>query len=293
MLAGQIIAFAALVIVATDPEPPWTLAWSDEFDSASDLDANWRFDNFSTCGDLSMVAGTVQTWDTTSASVNASKLQIRPSIANCRDVRIPVGVPGVPDNQRQTRQCEFLSARLRSKAGFFSRPRGGASFDAVRVEASILVPGGSFVSPSLWMLPSIEGLPWWVESCQWPTAGEIDVLAWSPSDSSTTSAFHFGPPGQCIPGHGTCRIDGTPRSLATDAFHTFAVEYSATAIRFEVDGAVALEVNHTQDIGPAPYAQWPVFRSLMDGSFASESPFSILLALRLLQVTSTALHHFP
>ena len=237
----QALVFLTAVALAHASGPAgWTLVWSDEFDSI-DLDAKWLLDNISTCTD-NMVANTVQGYDTTSASSgvqsgDTSVLRISPSVGSCRDPYI-----AVPGDQRV---CQFWSSRLRSKVGFLSQPRGGATFDAVRIEASVQSPDGSFLSPSLWMLPSIQGLPRWTERCQWPTSGEMDLLAWS-SASSTTSGFHFGPLAGCLPGHGTCRVTSSTGGLAANAFHQYAVEYSASSIRFEVDGTTVPHAENTE-----------------------------------------------
>ncbi len=113
-----------------------------------------------------------------------------------------------------------------------------------RVEVRAKVPTGQGIWPAIWLLPKASA---------WPTGGEIDIMEHGGSNPfAVSSAYHWGDtPGG--PSNYVVQQHSTGEAFP-DAFHTYAVEWTPTAIRYFVD-----DVNHftvTPDI--APISQTPM-----------------------------------
>ncbi len=114
----------------------------------------------------------------------------------------------------------YTSARLRTK--------DKAEWTYGRFEARIKLPTGKGIWPAFWMLSTTEPYG------SWPQSGEIDIMELIGSQPSTVhGTIHFGPP---PPNN---RSSGASYSLNTgifqDDFHTFAVEWEASVLRWYVD----------------------------------------------------------
>jgi hypothetical protein len=153
--------------------------------------------------------------------------------------------------------CPFLSGALYSKK-FDSYIRGGnpvkrdrgfvQKFGRFEVRAKL--PHGPGAWPAHWLLPQSGG---------WPEAGEIDVLEAGEKGNVAFQTYHTGycdraaqPFGDCAAQRGVRIHTGKgvlayPKALRsndqasdffTGRFHTYAVEWDATTVRFLVDDVV-------------------------------------------------------
>jgi beta-glucanase (GH16 family) len=115
-----------------------------------------------------------------------------------------------------------------------------------RFEARLRVPVGQGVWPALWMLGgSFDG-------SNWPACGEIDVMELRGSQPSVVHATVHGP--QYSGGGGISGSYRLPEGTSfADDFHTFAVEWAPSSIRFLVDGSVHHTVTPRQLPPGAPW----------------------------------------
>jgi beta-glucanase (GH16 family) len=113
--------------------------------------------------------------------------------------------------------CKYTSARLKTQ-GLFSQQYG-------RFEARAQMPTGKGLWPAIWMLGNDIG------TVGWPKCGEIDFMETIGSNITTNhGSLHmpnnYGPTGTyTLPG-GASFADG---------FHTFAIEWDSSTIKFFVD----------------------------------------------------------
>jgi beta-glucanase (GH16 family) len=127
-----------------------------------------------------------------------------------------------------------------------------------RVEARIKLPSGQGLWPAFWMLGAAN------PAMRWPAVGEIDIMENHGSNARmTSSALHgAGYSGSTTPFvHEQTLERGT---YAAD-FHTFAVEWSPTSIRFFVDDSLHYTVTRPE---VEKYGKW-----------AFDQPFYVILNL--------------
>ncbi|GLZ76293.1 hydrolase [Actinorhabdospora filicis] len=117
--------------------------------------------------------------------------------------------------------CQYTSARLLT-AQTFTQAYG-------RFETRMKLPRGQGMWPAFWMLGDNIG------SAGWPNSGEIDVMENVGFEPSTVHGTIHGPgySGGAGVGAGYTLPNGQKFS---DAFHTFAVDWSPGAIAWSVDG---------------------------------------------------------
>jgi beta-glucanase (GH16 family) len=190
------------VTPAPTPTPSPASAWSDEFDgpanSAPDA-AKWTYD----LGGGGWGNQELETY--TSAADNVH-------LDGNGHLVIHVAASGT----------SYTSARLKTQ-GRFTAQYG-------HLEASIKLPSGRGIWPAFWMLGSN------ITSAGWPACGEIDVMENIGSEPSVNHATAHGPGysgGQGI----TARYTLPGGAKFSDAFHTFAIDWTPGTIVFSVDGA--------------------------------------------------------
>lgn len=137
-----------------------------------------------------------------------------------------------------------------------------------RLEIRAKLPSGAGAWPAFWALGA--NLP----QVGWPRSGEIDVMEFTGNKpTTTTSAIH------------AARRDGThwystrtaPRSTTlTSAFHTYAVEWTATSLTFLRDGVATGQIRKSE---ATRWATWPfdrpfflVLNLAMGGTYAGSVP---------------------
>lgn len=122
--------------------------------------------------------------------------------------------------------CRYTSAKVKTK-GFMAAKPG-------RVEARIRIPSGQGLWPAFWMLGDSH------PQTPWPQSGELDIMENHGSNArSISSAIHGPGYSGNTPFVKAFTLSGT--SFADD-FHTFAVEWDATRVRFFADDTMYQEV---------------------------------------------------
>ena len=112
----------------------------------------------------------------------------------------------------------YTSARLKTQ-GRFAVEHG-------RIEARMKIPAGQGIWPAFWMLGTN------ITTVNWPQCGEIDIMENIGKEPNIVHGSMHGP-GYSGGSPITSSYSG-PRF--SDDFHTFAVQWSATAVKFYVDG---------------------------------------------------------
>jgi beta-glucanase (GH16 family) len=194
--------------------PGWKLAWSDEFNGAdgSAVDpATWVHD----------VGGTgwgnqeqeYYTDGTQNAVVQGGNLVITATTAGASAYSC-----SFPSNG----PCKYTSARLKTQ-GKFTQQYG-------RFEARIQIPEGQGIWPAFWMLGAD------IDSKGWPTCGEVDIMENIGKEPSINhGSLHMPATGTTNDAQLTGSYTLPGGAKLGDAFHTYAIEWDASAIKFFVD----------------------------------------------------------
>jgi beta-glucanase (GH16 family) len=208
-VAALVFSAWAMRAAAQIPDVPgWQLSWHDEFSGASVSTANWDLINLEN-------------------SFNNEKQYYRPEQASIVD-----------DHLRITATNQPLAGKLYRSA----RLESDLAFGPGRFEARIDLPTTQGMWPAFWVFPN-SGVPW-------PQGGEIDILENRGSQPFlVSSAYHWQTnPGPCCDQHQyvfheyTASEDGNPVNFHS-GFHTYAVEWEETQLRFYVDGNLHFTVN--------------------------------------------------
>ncbi|WP_405718581.1 family 16 glycosylhydrolase [Streptomyces sp. NBC_01537] len=129
--------------------------------------------------------------------------------------------------------CRYTSARLNT-ARTFTQAYG-------RFEARIKIPRGQGMWPAFWMLGNDIG------SVGWPASGEIDAMENIGKEPGTVHGTIHGPGYSGSGGLGAAYTLPNGQAFA-DNYHTFAVEWSPSAITWSVDGTT-YETRTPADVG--------------------------------------------
>lgn len=116
--------------------------------------------------------------------------------------------------------CAYTSGRINT-GGRFAQTRG-------RFEARIQLPAGQGLWPAFWLLGADIG------TTGWPGCGEIDILEYRGQEPSVVHGSLHGP--GYSGGNAVTNRFVLPRGRFDAGFHVFAVDWSADAIRWSVDG---------------------------------------------------------
>jgi beta-glucanase (GH16 family) len=185
--------------------PGWTLTWADEFNGSdgSPVDpSKWSHD----------VGG--NGWGNQEREYYTDGAQN--AVQQGGNLVITATTAGASQYKCSYGTCQYTSARLLTKMKF-AQQYG-------RIESRIQIPFGQGLWPAFWMLGSN------ISTVPWPGCGEIDIME------------NIGKEPTMV--HGSLHMTGANFSGTftlpnggkfSDAFHTYAVEWDATAIRFYVD----------------------------------------------------------
>lgn len=188
-----------------DPGEGWELVWADEFDGPEIDPTKWTYD----IGGWGWGNGEGQYY--TDRSENA---------------RIEQGLLVIEARQERFEDRYYTSARLKSQ--------GLAEFQYGRIEARIKVPAGAGLWPAFWMLGADferdESNP--IDS-NWPDVGEIDIMEYVGREPNLVVGTVHGPGYSGAGGLGRWSPQDEP---IADAFHTYAIEWDETGIRWFFDG---------------------------------------------------------
>lgn len=191
-------------------EPVFTnLVWSDEFDiDGAPNTANWGYD---------LGAGG---WGNGEAQYYTNSNQ---------NVKVEGGFLKITAKKQNFSGSEYTSARLLSK--------GKKDFKYGKFEIRAKLPTGGGTWPAIWMLgASFPETPW-------PATGEIDIMEYVGNQPNTVhGTLHY-------PGHsgGDGPTASTTVANANTEFHVYSLTWSATSIKFAVDGNVFHTFINTPD----------------------------------------------
>lgn len=174
-----------------------SLVWSDEFDTPGLPDANkWGYD---------LGAGG---WGNNEVQYYTNRID---------NASVSGGFLKITLKKESYSGSQYTSARLLSK-GKYSVKYG-------KIEARAKLPAGGGTWPAIWMLGDN------ISSAGWPACGEIDIMEHVGNQlnkiyGSLHDPSHFG---------GNANGGTTFIPTATSEFHVYAVEWTATTIKFLVD----------------------------------------------------------
>jgi len=185
------------------------LVWSDEFDiDGAPNAANWGYD----LGAGGWGNGEVQYYTDSN-----------------QNIKVEGGFLKITAKKQNFSGSAYTSSRILSK--------GKKDFKYGRFEIKAKLPAGGGTWPAIWMLGA--GFP----ETPWPAVGEIDIMEWVGNNPNTVhGTLHY--PGNSG-GNGPTR--STTVTNASTEFHTYSLIWSATSIKFAVDGTVFHSFVNTPD----------------------------------------------
>lgn len=235
------LAMLASGPVLADPAPKaaqWTLVWSDEFDGPS-LDRNKWAPEVSCWG-----GGNSERQCYTDRLAN---VQVKDGhlYLKARKERFtgPDRPPEIAESPNPKRTQPYTSGKVRT--------RGLAAWQYGRIEFRAKPPKGQGTWPAVWMMPANDAYG------RWPLSGEIDILEGvnlgakcdvcegQNGENRMLSAVHFG---DLAPRntHVAQRVALPDRSLPSDDFHVWTLEWGKDLMRFYLDGRLYWQVTPEQ-----------------------------------------------
>jgi beta-glucanase (GH16 family) len=188
----------------------WSLVWADEFNQA----------------DGSSPDPTKWTYDTGAGGWGNSELENYTSRTN--NVRIEGGQLVIEARQESYQGSSYTSARLKTQGKF--------SWTYGRMEARIKIPRGQGMWPAFWALGTN------INSVNWPTCGEIDIMENIGKEPALVHGTGHGP------GYSGANGIGGPYSLPgpgafADDYHNYAIEWTTNSIKWFVDNQQYFMIN--------------------------------------------------
>jgi beta-glucanase (GH16 family) len=211
-----LVAASAMVVVAaaqTPSAPPgYTLVWSDEFDRDGEPDpANWSYEE-------GFVRNNEAQWYTRNRRENA-RVANGTLVIEARKERLanPAHDPARPAQWRNAPFAEYTSASLNTL--------GRRSVLYGRIEVRARLPQGRGVWPAIWTLGTNRS------DVGWPACGEIDIMEFV---GHTPDKVHANPH-WARDGRNTSSMQSLTLERPWEAFHVYAVDWTADALTFSVD----------------------------------------------------------
>ena len=226
--AGQISKTGVVIVSTTAAPPSGTLVWAEEFNTAGAPDpAKWGYD----LGGGGWGNAELENYSNRSDN----------SIVSGGTLKIIL-------KKETLGGSNYTSARLLTKDKFAFK------YGKIEVMAKLPVGGGTW--PAIWMLGSN------VNTAPWPSCGEMDIMEHLGNDlNKIYGTLHY-------PGRSGGNANGSTITIgnATTAFHKYALEWSATAIKISVDDVVFHTVANTAGL---PFNQdfFIILNVAMGGSF--------------------------
>ena len=212
LLAASLIGCGSL---GTEPDPDWTLVWSDEFDGpAGQLPnpANWVFDVGTDWGNRQLE------FDTD-----------RPENVSLDGE----GNLAITARRESYGGSAYTSGRIKTQ-GLFEQAYG-------RFEARIRLPVGQGIWPAFWLLGSNFA------TVGWPECGEIDVMEYRGQEPTIVHGTVHGPGYSA--GRGLTARYLLPGDRFDTGFHEFAIEWTEERIVWFVNGQRYLTVDRDDPPG--------------------------------------------
>ena len=197
------LAFAAALTLHAPATAQLQLVWADEFDGTNLDTSKWEYQVGNGCPNL---CG----WG------NSELEYYRP-----QNVTVSGGTLRITAKQESFAGMPYTSGRIRT--------RGLGDWTYGRFEVRARLPKGQGLWPAIWMLPTNDAYGGWAAS------GEIDIMELIGHEPNKVhGTIHYGAP---WPGNDYSGTSYTlPSGDFSNAFHTFAVEWTPTEIRWFVDG---------------------------------------------------------
>ena len=191
----------------------WRLTWSDEFNGAENTPVDplkWTHD----------VGG--GGWGNAQLEYNTDRVDNAFQNGN--------GYLSIKAMRENYEGNEYTSARIKTQ-GLFTQQFG-------RFEAKIKMPYGQGLWPAFWMLGDD------IDTVGWPNCGEIDIMEFRGQTLNESSGALHGPG---YSGGSSLYSNRPSDSSLAAGFHTYAVEWSPTSIKWYVDDDLYME-HSTNDI---------------------------------------------
>jgi len=196
--------------------PGWVLTWSDEFngpDNSAVDSTKWVYDTGGSGWGNNELE--YYTSGTANAVVQSGNLVITATTT---------GAAAFNCSYPSSGPCGYTSARIRTQ-GKFTQEYG-------RFEARIQIPEGQGLWPAFWML----GTDISNSATNWPKCGEIDIMENIGKEPSINhGSLHMPAAGTANDDQLTGMYTLPGGAKLGDGFHTYAIEWSASAIKFYVD----------------------------------------------------------
>jgi beta-glucanase (GH16 family) len=211
LLLPFLLSLGIYLVMGAEAAPAgWKLAWCDEFDGPELDRSKWGFESGN--GFKAEEGMWIGGWGNDELQFYTS----RPANAFTKD-----GALHIRALKDDYFGCAYTSARVHTK-GHFAKCFG-------RIEFKAKLPPGQGLWPALWLLPAdnVYG--------SWAASGEIDVLeARGQEPNKVLGTIHYGsrwPANEHSGGE-----YHFPAGADTTAYHIYAIEWDASAIRWYVDG---------------------------------------------------------
>lgn len=150
--------------------------------------------------------------------------------ADTLNAKVENGVLKIIARKQKKENVEYASARLLTKNKF--------DFKYGRIEVLAKVPAAMGTRPAVWMLGNN------IDKVDWPACGEIDIMEHKGIELNKI----FGT--LQYPGHSGNNAYGKTLtvSTATTAFHQYAVEWDASALKFYADNELYHSVENNSSV---------------------------------------------
>lgn len=259
MILGLLVAQCGLLAQAPDAnaQTSWQLVWSDEFNGTSVNTSNWTFET----GGGGWGNNELQYY------TNGSNASVANGVLTITANRVSGGYSCWYGT------CQYTSTRMNTK--------GKREFQYGRIEARMALPMGQGIWPAFWMLGA--NFP----NTPWPASGEIDIMEHVNNENRTHGTIHWDTNGYASYGGPSGPVDVT-------AYHTYAIEWNSSAIKWFIDGVQFWEANIQNNINGTEEFHRPFFMILnlavggnWPGSPNSTTVFPSRLAVDYVRVYQT------
>ena len=211
-------------IETAPPTRNWVQVWGDEFDGPAGArisSDNWVYDIGDGCAQGNCGWGNNEKEYYSNLPSNIS--------LNGQGQLMIVARASAPGLRCYYGACRYTSGKITT--------RGKVVVEPGRVEARIKLAVGQGLWPAFWLLGST------CPETPWPACGEIDIMENKGSQPTSTSSALHGP------GYSGAtpfvHVNKLSSGNITD-FHTYAVEWDSTHVRFFVDDALHYQITRDQ-----------------------------------------------